>query len=113
MKAARPTGEREALERLRADESALEREIAFARAEAASAIAAARADAELARAEARLAAEREGERLRNEVAEEIDRAACASASAVEAEREALRRRAGTRWERAIVHALRAVLGGDG
>lgn len=110
MKAARVTGEREPLERLREDESALEREIAFARAEAAAAIAAARAEAELAQAEARRDAEREGERLRNEAAEEIDRAEAAAAAAVDGERAALRRRAGTRWEGAIAHAVRAVLG---
>ncbi len=109
MKAARPTEERETLERLREDERGLEREIAFARAEAAAAIAAARAEAELAQAEARRDAEREGERLRNAAAEDIDRAGAAAAASIEAERAELRRLAGARWERAIARAVGAVV----
>jgi F0F1-type ATP synthase membrane subunit b/b' len=106
----KPTGERETLERLRADEDALERELASARRDAAAMVEGARREAERIAAEVRREAERDGERLRALSSEELDRALGDAEAAVAADAAELRRRALANEPRAVARAVEVVLG---
>jgi F0F1-type ATP synthase membrane subunit b/b' len=104
------TGERETLERLRADEDALERDLASARSDAAAAVEGARREAERIAAEARRDAERDAERLRVLASEELQRELAGAGAEIASASAELGRRAGANEERAVARALEVVLG---
>lgn len=102
------TGEREALERLGADEARLERALGEARAAAGEVVAAAHREAESLAEVARQEAEREADRLRAWAAEEVDRLSSTAGADLEALAEDLRRRVERNRALAVAHVLAAV-----
>ncbi|WP_242346840.1 hypothetical protein [Anaeromyxobacter terrae] len=107
---ARSGGERETLERLRADEAALERELASARAEAAAAIEGARREAERIAANGRREVERLRDAIRAEEAAALTEEAARARAAVAEEVSTLAVRAEANRARALDRVLAVVLG---
>lgn len=102
--------DRETLERLRGDEAALERELAAARAQAASIVEDARREAERIVSAARRDVERQRDALRAEEAAELAAEGARAREAVAEELGALATRAARGRERALERVLAVVLG---
>jgi F0F1-type ATP synthase membrane subunit b/b' len=102
--------ERETLEQLRRQETELEREIDAARRDAKAIVEGAHREAEAISSTARLDAEREVERLRAAIAEELDVALATAKAEVRGQADLLRRRAEQNRERAVARAIGLVTG---
>lgn len=103
-------GEREALEQLRGDEAALEREIHSAQAEAVALLDQARTEAARLVAEARAAAAQEVARLRAEESTALEAELAAARAGAGVDGEVARRSAAANWPRALATILDAALG---
>jgi F-type H+-transporting ATPase subunit b len=110
VRAERPSGEREIVERLRGDEAALEHQIAAARAEAARLVEAARAEAARIAADARCTCEAERDALRAAAREALEHELTAARAAMAADVAALAPSAKRNLPAVLARVLGVVLG---
>jgi F-type H+-transporting ATPase subunit b len=110
VRAERPSGEREILERLRGDEAALEREIVAARTEAARLVEAARAEAARIAADTRRTCETERDALCAAAREALEQELTAARAAVAADVAALAPRAERNLPAVLARVVVFVLG---